>query len=99
MTRFDLTRAARADLKSIARFTQERWGLHRRNAYLKQMDRAFRALADNPGIGQACDDIRTGYCKFPQGAHVIFYKEMADHDLLIVRILHAAMDVDTNIGA
>lgn len=98
MTGFDLTRAAQADLASIARFTQSRWGVRQRNAYLKAVDRTFRSLANNPQMGRACDDIRAGYRKFPHGAHVIYYKNTSTGELLIVRIVHASMDVDSNIG-
>ena len=97
--RFDLTRSAQSDLKAIARFTQERWGVRQRNAYLKEMDRVFRSLARNPSIGRACDENREGYRKLPHGAHVIYYRQASDTGLLIVRILHATMDVDSNIGA
>ena len=98
MSTFDLSRSALADLKSIARYTQERWGVRQRNTYLKEFDRVFHALAKNPRMGQACDDLREGYRKFPHGVHVIFYKPLSEDELLIVRILHATMDVDSNIG-
>lgn len=97
MKRFDLTRTAQADLMSIARFTQERWGVRQRNAFLKEIDRLFRDLAGNPMLGRACDDIRAGYRKLPHGSHVIYYKPLDGDELLIVRILHAAMDVESAI--
>ncbi|MFC3552495.1 type II toxin-antitoxin system RelE/ParE family toxin [Lysobacter cavernae] len=99
MRHFDLTRSAQADLRSIARFTQSRWGVRQRNAYLKEVDQVFRSLAKNPLMGRACDEIREGYRKFPHGAHVIYYKQPSEDELLIVRVLHATMDVDSNIGA
>ena len=99
MRKFDLTRSAQEDLKSIARYTQERWGLRQRNTYLKEVDQVFHALAKNPLMGRACDDLREGYRKFPHGGHVIYYKCPTEDELLIVRILHTAMDVDSNISA
>lgn len=98
MRRFDLTRSALADLKTIARYTQDRWGVQQRNVYLREMDRTFRLLAKSPLAGKACDEIRAGYRKFPHGAHVIFYTLPSENELLIVRILHAAMDPEQNIG-
>jgi toxin ParE1/3/4 len=97
--RFDLTGSAQADLKSIARFTESRWGKRQRNAYLKEMDQVFRALARNPLMGKACDEIRDGYRKLPHGAHVIYYQLPNADGLLIVRILHAAMDADSQMHA
>ena len=99
MRKFDLTRSAQADLKSIARYTQERWGVRQRNTYLKEVDQVFRTLAKNPLMGRSCDDIREGYRKFPHGRHLIFYKQLGDGELLIVRILHGTMDVESNISA
>lgn len=99
MRTFDLSKAAREDLKSVARFTQRRWGVRQRNKYLKEIDQVFNALAQNPKMGQPCDQIREGYRKFPHVSHVIFYKEDDEDTILIVRILHASMDVDANIGA
>ena len=98
MRPFDLTKSAQADLKSIARHTQERWGVRQRNAYLKEIDQVFRSLAENPLMGRTCDEVREGYRKFAHAAHVIYYKQLATEDLLIVRILHATMDVDTHLG-
>ena len=99
MRKFDLTRSAQADLKSIAGFTQERWGVRQRNTYLKEVDQVFRTLAKNPLMGRSCDDIREGYRKFPHGSHVILYKQLGEDELLIVRILHGTMDVESNISA
>jgi len=98
VSRFDLTRSAKADLKSIARFTQERWGVRQRNAYLKEIDQVFRDLADNPLLGRACDEVRAGYRKFPHGSHVIYYKQPTADLSLVIRILHVTMDVDSQLG-
>lgn len=99
MSRFDLTRSAKTDVKSIARFTQSRWGVRQRNAYLKELDQVFRLLAKNPQMGRPCDEIREGYRKLPHGAHVIYYKQPTEDEVLIVRILPGTMDVDSNIGS
>ena len=99
MSSFDLTKAARADRKAIAKFTQERWGVRQRNTYLKEIDQVFHALAKNPVMGRACDEVREGYRKFPHGSHVIYYKQIDSDVLLVVRILHMTMDVDSLVGA
>ena len=99
MSSFDLTKAARQDLKSIAKFTQERWGVRQRNTYLKEIDQVFRVLAKNPDMGRACDEVREGYRKFPHGSHVIYYSQIESDPVLVVRILHSTMDVDSQIGA
>lgn len=94
MKPFTLTLAAKTDLKDIALFTQKRWGITQRNIYLKQFDAAFWLLANNPEIGKACDEIRQHYRKFPQGSHVIFYRQNGSQSIRIIRILHKSMDVN-----
>lgn len=89
---FQLTKAATGDLKSIARFTQEKWGKAQRKLYLKQLDEGFKLLEREPGIGKRCDEIREGYRKFPLGSHIVFYR-IHDSQLEIVRILHKRMDI------
>lgn len=95
MRPFALANEAKADLKAIARFTEKRWGREQRNLYIKQFDDAFHFLAATPLAGKACDYIRAGYRKFPQGSHILFYKAGAVSKIEIVRILHKSMDVDS----
>ena len=44
---FFLTRAAKADLKSIAVHTQRRWGREQRRLYIEQFDRALSLNPNN----------------------------------------------------
>jgi len=92
MATFRLTQQAKADLISIARYTQNEWGTAQRNIYLQDMDNRFHELSVNPLMGKACSEIREGFSKFPQGKHVIFYKPISTEEILIVRILHQSMD-------
>lgn len=98
MKPFALTQKAKADLRGIAIYTEQRWGKGQRNMYLKQLDDAFWLLAKSPEAGKSCDDIRAGYRKFPQGSHVIFYRNGTDCPVEIVRILHESMDVDLGLS-
>lgn len=95
MKAFALTSKAKADLRAIAIFTEERWGKEQRNLYVKQFDDAFHMLTNTPLAGKACDYIRNGYRKLPQGSHIIFYKEGNKHKVEIIRILHKNMDVES----
>ena len=79
---FELTNAAKADLKNIALYTQKEWGREQRNLYIKQFDNAFHMLTDTPLVGKACDNIKTGYKKLPIGSHVIFYKKGTNLSLI-----------------
>jgi toxin ParE1/3/4 len=95
MIAFKLTREAKQDLRKIAIFTEKRWGKNQRYLYIKQFDDAFHLLAETPSVGKKCDYIKIGYRKFPQGSHIIFYREGAKSKITIIRILHKNMDIDS----
>ena len=92
MQTFTLSNKAKNDLRDIARYTEKKWGRTQRNLYLKQFDDVFRLLAQAPLSGHACDYIKVGYRKFPQGSHLLFYK-ITKNKIEIMRILHKNMDV------
>lgn len=93
MGAFSLTAAAKADLKSIAAYSQRRWAKVQRKIYAKQFADAFHMLADTLEAGIACDVIKVGYRKFPIGSHVVFYRALSDTEIEIVRILHKRVDL------
>lgn len=93
MGSFSLTKAAKADLRNIARFTEQKWGREQRRLYLKRMDDAFHRLADSPALGVSCDYIAPELRKHPFQSHVIYYDIASATRILIVRVLHKRMDV------
>ncbi|WKJ89077.1 type II toxin-antitoxin system RelE/ParE family toxin [Methylomonas montana] len=97
MSRFLLTNAAKADLKSIGRYTQETWGIEQRNLYLTLLDRSFHDLVVNPLMGKDCGDIRPGYRKLPVGKHLVFYRQKEPDLIEIVRVLHERMDSESHL--
>lgn len=98
MPPFRLTAKAKSDLKGIARYSQRKWGREQRNRYLKQMDELFHTLGESPSLGAACDELKPGYRKFPQGSHIVFYRPGTISTIEIVRILHKGMDYVSNLS-
>ncbi|PSF08123.1 plasmid stabilization protein ParE [Marinobacter fuscus] len=97
MSTFELTNQARFDLKSIAIYTQKKWGKEQRTIYLRQFDDTFHLLATSPEIGNDCGYIKSGYRKFPVTSHLIFYRTINDSKIQIVRILHKRMDARSQL--
>jgi len=95
MKAFELTKEAKDDLRKIARFTEKRWGRNQRFLYIKQFDDVFHLLAKSPSLGKQCDFIKEGYRKFPQGSHLLFYREASKSKIIIIRILHKNMDAES----
>ena len=93
---FQLTARAKADLRSIGRYTQATWGREQRNTYLARLDACFHLLAREPERGRACDVIRPGYRKYHVGRHLIFYRQSPE-GIEIIRILHDRMDIEAHL--
>jgi len=97
MHSFTLTKKARADLKSVAVYTQRKWGKVQREIYLRQFDETFYMLSKAPSTGNKCDFIKQGYRKFPVNSHIVFYRSKSQSEIEIVRILHKRMDARSAI--
>lgn len=97
MADFTLTEKARSDLKSIAAYTQRKWGKKQRNIYTLQFDETFHLLANTPKRGKECDFIKRGYRKSPVASHIVFYRNTSPSTIEIVRILHKRMDAEVQI--
>lgn len=97
MSNFKLSRKAKADLRSIALYTEHEWGRSQRNHYILQFDQCFHFLGDNPSLGQACDEISQDYRQYPQGGHIIFYRLSTDGVAEVIRILHKRMLLEAHL--
>jgi len=95
MRTFTLTNKAKSDLKSIAAYTQRQWGKNQRKTYVRQFDDAFHMLSETPELGSKCDFIKQGYRKFPVSSHILFYHNISQFEIELVRILHKRMDAKT----
>ncbi len=95
MKAFELTKEAKEDLRKIAGFTEKRWGRDQRFLYIKQFDEVFHLLSKNSSVGKQCEYIKKGYRKFPQSSHIVFYREGEKGKIIIIRILHKSMDVES----
>ena len=89
---FALTRKAKADLKSIAAYTQRKWGKEQRKIYARQFDDAIHILSETPAVGNNCDFIKRGYRKFHVASQIVFYRSVGQSEFEIVRILHKRID-------
>lgn len=87
---------ARADLKAIWHYSHTQWGIEKADLYMKELEKAFDTITDNPQIGFSCDYIRNGYRQFNVGKHMIFYK-IKSKRIAVIRVLHESMEYKTNL--
>jgi toxin ParE1/3/4 len=90
MAGFFLSGKAKADVKEIGRYTQQRWGVEQRNRYLGELDACFQKIGANPTLGNSAEAIREGYRRIRASSHVVFFRK-AGNEVEIVRVLHERM--------
>src|ERR1700761_356557 len=96
MRRLEFTPKAQRDIEEIWDYSVDQFGVDRAIEYVREIQRAATVLMQDPRRGLACDDIRSGYRKFPVGSHVLFFRTSATR-VVIVRILHARMNFDRRL--
>jgi toxin ParE1/3/4 len=84
------SRRAEADLLDICAYSLQNWGAEQTIRYIDQLETCCQRLAENPGLGRSCDEIRSGLRRMEQGKHVIFYRQR-ERGILVSRILHQRM--------
>jgi toxin ParE1/3/4 len=60
------------------------------------LEAGLALLADNPRIGVPCDQLRSGYWRFPIKHHVVYYRLAADR-IDIIRVLNEDMDPESRL--
>jgi toxin ParE1/3/4 len=85
---------AAADLDDIWEFVASRSSsLETADRLIDTVIERFLLLARFPGIGRRRDDLRSGLRSLPVGQYLVFYRLEGD-DVLILRVLHGARDVE-----
>ena len=87
-----LTVAARAQLKNIGEYTEQRWGIEQQRIYLGQLFKRFEEIGNNPLLGRERLEIAPGIRSVMEGRHVIYY-QVTDMTVEILAVLHGRMDL------
>jgi toxin ParE1/3/4 len=96
MSSYVLSPLARKDLREIWSYTAERWGIEQADRYIRGLHRAIETVADDPDRARRCDHIRAGYRKYSAGAHMLFFRVIAD-EIEVIRVLHQRMDFERHL--
>ena len=91
MPTYTFTDKAESDLEGIIDFTIEHWGKPQATKYIDGLEELAQAIADNPGIGIARDELSAGLSSIPYQSHILYYMQSSS-SVTIVRVLHASMD-------
>jgi toxin ParE1/3/4 len=91
MSRFILSPRARGDLDDIWSYTRRTWGVRQAELYIRTIQAAVNAVADEPQLAKSCEHVRKGYFRYPAGSHMLFFR-LSRNGIDVVRILHRKMD-------
>lgn len=98
MTPYELTPAAEADLREIARSTLRQWGAEQQRRYARLLETCFCGIADGSTRSKAFSarypQVQVTRCEH----HDVFFLYPAGQKPLIIAVLHERMDMLTRIG-
>ena len=85
------------DLKNIWNYTLEKWSEKQADKYYAMLKMACNEIEENPEIGKKYDRIKNNLLGFKSGRHIIFYQQISNDKIEIIRILHERMDLNNKI--
>lgn len=98
MPPYDLTPAAEADVREIARYTLRQWGARQQQRYARQLEACFRRIAEGRDRSRAFSErypqVRVARCQH----HYAFYVQPEGQKPLILAVLHEQMDLLARLG-
>jgi len=97
MRKFKFSNEAVRDLEEIWIYTKEIWSIEQADRYYNLIINEVEFISQNPSLGRDITCITDGYRSTKVKSHVIYYKIEEDGVILIVRILHQRMDVETRM--
>ena len=97
MARFRLSPAAETDLELIWDYTVESFGVDQALIYIDGLESACELLVDAPLINRPRVELKPAVRIYPHAEHLLIYL-LNDGIVEIVRILHASMDVVSQLG-
>ncbi|MCF6251223.1 MAG: type II toxin-antitoxin system RelE/ParE family toxin [Methylococcaceae bacterium] len=86
-----LSSSAKTDLKRIAAYTLQEWGVVQKKVYLDLIKKSFNTLSTVGNIGKKRDDIEHNLYAYCIKKHTVYFRE-TDHEFVVIRILHSRMD-------
>ena len=94
MAKYHLTNKAVEDLTNIWEYTVDTWSERQADDYYNMLIASCQKITENPRLfGLKYEEIAEGLHGYRANKHIIFYRILADGDILVIRILHQRMDL------
>jgi toxin ParE1/3/4 len=92
MAKLILRQEAIDDLNAIWDYTFEEWSESQADKYYLTLKLDCIQIGENPKLGKEYIGINNNLCGLRSGKHIIFYQQIAEDKIEIIRILHERMD-------
>lgn len=97
MAKVILRQQAISDLTDIWNYTIHKWSENQAEKYYQAIKFACKEIGENPIIGKEYSEISKNLFGLKSGKHIIFYCQISDDEIDIIRILHERMDLKSSI--
>lgn len=97
MAKFHLSNKAVEDLSNIWDYTYEVWSEEQADKYYKILLNSCQEISENPNIGINYNNISENLLGFLIKRHIIFYKNISENEITVIRILHGRMDLKNRL--
>ena len=98
MAKVILRQEAINDLNSIWDYTLKKWSEKQADKYYATVKMTCNGIGDNPDIGKEYYGISKNLLGLKSGKHIIFYQQISNDRIEIIRILHERMDLKDRIS-
>jgi plasmid stabilization system protein ParE len=97
-TAYDITPAARQDIRGIWIYTAKQWGERQADRYTGRLEMCFQGLAEgrtrSRSFSERVPQVRVPRCQH----HYIFYVQPEGRKPLVIAVLHERMDMLARLG-
>jgi toxin ParE1/3/4 len=97
MSKFHLTNKAVEDLSKIWEYTLEVWSENQADKYYYELLSDCQKLSENKFLGRNYNEIKKEIFGFKSGQLIIFYSNVNEDEIEIIRFLHYRMDLKNKI--
>lgn len=98
MVKVVLRQEAINDLTDIWDYTVGQWSENQANNYYEIIKFACKTIGENPKIGKYYTEINKQLLGLKIGKHIIFYFQISEDEIEVIRILHERMDLKNRIN-
>ncbi|MDO5615591.1 MAG: type II toxin-antitoxin system RelE/ParE family toxin [Cruoricaptor ignavus] len=98
MTKVILRREAINDLTDIWNYTLYKWSEKQADKYYQKIKLACKSIGENPSLGKSYPEISKHLLGLKCEKHIIFYCQISNSEIEIIRILHGRMDLKRRIN-